>query len=56
MGCTELAELWSQCGLWRKRWTEMVFDIMKCVEFTETLRNESLEKKMLRRSGDNKGV
>jgi hypothetical protein len=42
VGCTELAEIWSQCGLWLKRWAEMVFDIIKCVEFTETLRNESL--------------
>ena len=54
MGCTELAEIWIQCGMWRKQWAEMVYDVMKCVEFTET--EEQITEEMLRRSGESKSM
>jgi hypothetical protein len=44
VGCTELAELWSHCGLWQNRWAEMVFNVIKCAGFIETLRDGSLKK------------
>jgi hypothetical protein len=54
VGCTELAEIWSHCGQWRKRWAEKVFNIMKCMEFTDP--EERITEEMLRRSGDSKAM